>query len=57
MIRETIDNGHPEGGICEQFAYLPNLVAYPNTSDMNELSEIAGDGLKYEIRSEKSWKK
>lgn len=45
MIRETIDNGHPEGGIYEQFAYLPNFVVYPNSSDMNELGVIGGDGL------------
>ena len=33
-------NSHPEGCICEQFAYLPNSGVYPNTSDMNELYEI-----------------
>ena len=27
--------------IGEQFGYPPNLVVYPNYSDMNELSEIA----------------
>ncbi len=26
--------------ICEQFAYTSYLVAYPNSSDMNELDEI-----------------
>ena len=40
MIRETIDNGHPEGRICEQFVYPLKLSAYPNSSDMNELAEI-----------------
>jgi hypothetical protein len=34
-------NSHPEGFICEQFAYLPYFGVYPNTSDMNELSEMA----------------
>ena len=33
-------NSHPEGFICEQFAYLPYLEVYPNTSDMNELGDI-----------------
>ena len=31
---------HPEGCICEQFAYLRYLAVYPNSSDMNELAEI-----------------
>ena len=34
-------NGHSEGFICEQFAYLPYLGVYANTSDMDELSAIA----------------
>ena len=34
------NNGHPEGCICEQFTYLPNLAVYPNSSDMNELYAI-----------------
>jgi hypothetical protein len=34
-------NSHPKGCICELFAYLPYLGVYPNTSDMNELCEIA----------------
>jgi hypothetical protein len=34
-------NSHPEGFICEQFAYFPYFGVYPNTSDMNELSEMA----------------
>ena len=32
------NNNRPEVCICEQFAYLPNLVVYPNGSDMNELA-------------------
>ena len=40
MTKRTINNGHPEGGICEQFAYLSNLVAYLNGSDMHELYAI-----------------
>ena len=31
-----------KGWICEQFAYLPNKVVYPNSSDINELGEILG---------------
>lgn len=37
-------------GICEQFAYLPKIEAYPNCSDMNEL----GDSEK--IRRTQKWK-
>lgn len=40
MSRITKNNGYPEGGICEQFGYLPKLVVCTNNSDMNELSEI-----------------
>ena len=40
MTKETKNNDHPERGICEQFVYLPNSVAYLNSSDMNELAEI-----------------
>ena len=45
MIIRKIKN-HPERGICEQFAYLPKLAVYPNSSDINELSEIVDDGYK-----------
>ncbi|MEO0147278.1 MAG: hypothetical protein ABIL27_03720 [candidate division WOR-3 bacterium] len=38
---------HPEGNIYEQLAYLYNQVGYPNSSDMNDLSEIVCDGIKY----------
>jgi len=39
MIIRKIKN-HPKGGICELFAYLPKLAVYPNSSDINELSEM-----------------
>jgi len=45
MNRITKDNSRPEGGICEQFTHLPKLVAYTNSSDMNELSEIPNPAL------------
>ena len=38
-------NSRPEGSICEQFVYTSHLVAYPNSSDMNELSEMRLGGL------------
>ena len=41
MIKETKNNGHPEEGIHELFAYLPKLGVYRNSSDMNELVYIA----------------
>jgi len=40
MIRKTKMYSRPEGCICEHFAYLPNMVVYPNYSDMNELFAI-----------------
>jgi hypothetical protein len=40
--KKRIADSRPEGCICEQFAYLLNLRAYPNSSDMNELSEMVG---------------
>ncbi len=40
MGKKTKKNRRPERSICEQFAYTSHLVAYPNSSDMNELSEI-----------------
>jgi len=40
MSRTTKNNSPPEGSIYEQFAYLPKLVVYTNSSDMNPLSEI-----------------
>ena len=46
MTKETKNNGHPEGGIYELFAYTPKLLAYPNNSHMNELGVIGDDGLK-----------
>jgi hypothetical protein len=33
-------NSHPEGFICEQFAYLPYFGVYLNTSNMNELGDM-----------------
>ena len=35
MNRTTKNNSRPEGSICEQSAYLPKLVVYTNSSDMN----------------------
>lgn len=43
-IKGRKDNSRPEGYICEQFAYLLNLVAYLNSSDMNKLGEMAQGG-------------
>lgn len=40
MTKETKNNDHPEVCICEQFAYLPKLVVYTNSSYMNELGDI-----------------
>ena len=40
-VNHWIQEWRLKGWICEQFAYLPNLVVYPNTSDINELSEMA----------------
>jgi|GEM_PF-2000845 len=47
-------NSHPEGCICEQLAYLPYLGVYPNTSDMNELSEMPAVALGRFIKRENS---
>ena len=41
MTKEIRNNGRPEGGIYEQFGYLPKLVVYLNSSDIDKLSEIA----------------
>jgi len=51
MRIKTKNNGHPERSICEQFVYLLNLGAYPNSSDMNELSEIRVGGLSIDLKS------
>jgi len=40
MTKETKNNGHPEGGIYELFAYTLKLLAYPNNSHMNELCDM-----------------
>jgi len=40
MIKRTINNGHSERGIYEQFIHTSKLSLYPNSSDTNELSEI-----------------
>ena len=37
---KTKKNSRPEGSICEQFVYTSHLVAYPNSSDTNELYAI-----------------
>ncbi len=46
MIQRTGKNNHPEGGICEQFAFSLKMVRYPNSSDITELDEIAGSIIK-----------
>jgi len=38
----TKNSSRPEGSVCEQFAYISYLGAYPNSSDMNELGVIGG---------------
>ncbi len=37
MSRETKNNGHREGDICEQFTYFPKLALYTNSSYINEI--------------------
>ena len=39
MTQETKNNGQPEGGIYELFAYLLKLGVYRNSSDINELGK------------------
>ncbi len=39
-------NCHPERCIYEQSAFLPYLGVYPDTSDMNELSEMLAVAFK-----------
>ena len=51
MTKETKSNDHPEGGIYEPFAYTPKLSAYPNISDIYELSEIGRCVLKHETQA------
>jgi len=46
MIERTKMYSRPKGCTCEQFAYLPNMVVYPTSSDMNELGVIGRCGLK-----------
>jgi len=46
MRIKTKINGRPEGSICEWFVYTSYLVAYPNSSDMNELAEIPHAALR-----------
>ena len=40
MSKETRNNGHSEGCVCELFTYLPKLVAYPHISDINKLTTM-----------------
>jgi len=40
MNEKEMSVGCPEGCIYKQFAYLPKLVAYPNISGINKLSEM-----------------
>lgn len=42
MRIKTKRNDHLEGSICELFAYTYHSGTYSKSSDMNELSEIAG---------------
>jgi len=42
MSERTNDKVLSKGSICEQIVYTPCLGAYPNSSDMTELSEIGG---------------
>jgi len=37
---QSYSSGRLEGGICEQFVYLPDLAVYRKSSDMNELDDI-----------------
>lgn len=39
-IKKVKNTGRPDGSICEPFVYTSYLVAYPNSSDMNELYAI-----------------
>ena len=41
MAKETENNGRLEGGVYEIFAYTLKLTTYRNSSDMNELYEMA----------------
>ncbi|MCD6192119.1 MAG: hypothetical protein J7L26_01455 [Candidatus Aminicenantes bacterium] len=50
MTKETKNNGYPEGGIYELFAYTLKLLAYPNNSHMNELAEIRLGGLSIDLK-------
>ena len=43
MTKGIRNNSCQEGGIYEQFVYLLKLGAYPNSSDMNKLYEMAGE--------------
>ena len=43
VIKGTGNNTRLEEGICEQFAYLLDLVVYPKSADMNELYDMAGE--------------
>ncbi len=40
LPEKEIYRSHPEGDICNEFAYLPELSVYPNSVDINELAEI-----------------
>lgn len=46
IIEGRENNGRSEGGICEMFVYPPNLVLYPSSSYMNELSEMPAVALR-----------
>jgi len=44
-----------ETGICSEFAYFPNKVIYPNSSNMKELDEIGGVWLNEKKKMETAW--
>jgi len=52
MNRATKINDRPEGGICEQFGYLPKFVVYTNSSGVNLLGEILPDEIKTKKQKE-----
>ena len=43
IIKGTGNNTRLEEGICEQFAYLLDLVVYLDSLDMDELYDMAGE--------------
>jgi len=54
-MTKIIQQQSSRGGIGKQFVYLPNLAVYPNSSDMNGLGVIGGNGLKNIRKQNNSW--